>query len=67
VDNSASHLIPTPVNTVQAGDQIVMGSEVWTVKGLDGPDRIGTYDLFLLNNEGTSKVAFANGFVTLVR
>ena len=67
MDNSATHLIPTAVNNVQAGDQIVMGSEVWTVKGLDGPDRIGTYDLFLTDNQGHSKLTFASGIVTLLR
>jgi hypothetical protein len=67
VDNSTTHLIPTAVHNVQAGDQIVMGAEVWTIKGLDGPDRIGTYDLFLTDNQGHSKLAIANGIVTLVR
>jgi hypothetical protein len=67
VNNSTTQLIPTAVNNVQAGDQIVVGSEVWTIKGLDGPDRIGTYDLFLTDNQGHDKLAFANGIVTLVR
>jgi hypothetical protein len=66
VNNSTTHLIPTAVVNVQAGDQIVVGSEIWTVKSLDGPDRIGTYDLFLTDNQGHSKLTIANGTVTLV-
>lgn len=60
-------LIPTDVAQIQAGDQIVVESKVWTIKGLEGPDRIGTYDLFLQNDHGEPKYAVANGFVTMVR
>lgn len=60
-------LVPTEVTAIQAGDQIVVESKVWTVKCLEGPDRIGTYDLFLQDDHGAPKVAVANGFVTMVR
>lgn len=60
-------LIPTEVSKVQAGDQIIMDSKVWTIKSFDGPDRIGTYDLYLLDDHGQSKLAIANGVVTMVR
>ena len=60
-------LVPTNVTAIQAGDQIVVESKVWTVKCLEGPDRIGTYDLFLQDDHGAPKFAVANGFVTMVR
>jgi hypothetical protein len=60
-------LVPTEIDRVQAGDQIVVDSKVWTIKALEGPDRIGTYDLFLQDDHGAPKIAVANGFVTMVR
>jgi len=60
-------LIPTEISQVQAGDQIIVESQVWTIKGFDGPDRIGTYDLYLQDDHGTPKLAIANGVVTMVR
>lgn len=59
--------VPTEVARIQAGDQIVVEAKVWTIKALEGPDRIGTYDLFLQDDHGTPKIAVANGFVTMVR
>jgi hypothetical protein len=60
-------LIATEISQVQAGDQIIVESRVWTIKGFDGPDRIGTYDLYLQDDHGTPKLAIANGLVTIVR
>ena len=60
-------LVPTEIARVQAGDQILVESKVWTIKSLEGPDRIGTYDLYLQDDQGAPKVAIANGSVTMVR
>ena len=60
-------LVPTAVAQIQAGDQIVVEAKVWTVKSLEGPDRIGTYDLFLQDEQGAPRLEIANGSVTMVR
>jgi hypothetical protein len=59
--------IPTEISHVQAGDQILVQSKVWTIKCLEGPDRIGTYDLYLQDERGSGGFAIANEFVTIVR
>lgn len=59
-------LIVTDIKNVQPGDQIFIASQVLTVKALDGPDRIGTYDLFCLNSQGMPSQTIANGSVTIV-
>lgn len=60
-------LVSTEISHVQAGDQILVKAKVWTVKSLEGPDRIGTYDLYLQDEQGSPSLAIANGFVTMVR
>jgi hypothetical protein len=60
-------LVPIEISKVQAGDQIVMQSKVWTIKGFDGPDRVGTYDLYLQDDHGIPALAIASEFVTMVR
>lgn len=60
-------LISTDIKNVQPGDQILLASEVLTVKALDGPDYIGTYDIFCLNSQGLPSQRIANGSVTIVQ
>ena len=60
-------LVPTEISLVQPGDQIVVAAQEWHIKSFDGPDRIGTYDLYLQDDHGTPKLAIANGVVTMVR
>ena len=59
--------IPTEISQIQAGDQILVQSKIWTIKCLEGPDRIGTYDLYLQDEQGSGGFAIANEFVTMVR
>ena len=37
---------------LQMGDQVIVANKTWTLQSVLGPDRIGTYDLFLADNEG---------------
>jgi hypothetical protein len=60
-------LLLTDISKVQAGDRIIIDSRIMIIKCLDGPDRIGTYDLFLQDEHGTPAFSAVNGFVTMVR
>lgn len=58
-------LIVTEAAKLQFGDRVILNSKRWTIKGIMGPDSIGTYDLFLLDDEYTAGTAIVNGLVTL--
>jgi hypothetical protein len=58
-------LVPTDAAKLQFGDTIILNSKELTIKGIMGPDNIGTYDLFLYDNEFNSSTAIVNGIVTL--
>ena len=58
-------LVKTEAAKLQFGDRIILNSKRYTIKGIMGPDRIGTYDLFLLDDEYNSGTAIVNGLVTL--
>jgi len=60
-----STLVTTDASRLQFGDRVVLNSKTWTIKGIMGPDSIGTYDLFLLDEEYTAGTAIVNGRVTL--
>lgn len=56
-----------PVEQLQCGDQILVAGQVKTVVGIEGPDRIGTYDVFVQDNHGYKTQEILNGTVTLAR
>jgi len=60
-------LLLTDISKIQAGDRILVDSKIWTIKCIDGPDRIGTYDLFLQDDNGVPALSVINGYVTMVR
>lgn len=41
-----------PVASLQCGDQIIICGELKTIICLEGPDRIGAYDVTLQDNRG---------------
>jgi len=52
---------------LQCGDQILVFGNVKTVVAIEGPDRIGTYDVFVQDNHGNKSQEIINGTVTLAR
>lgn len=52
---------------LQPGDQIrTPDNHVWSVKFVDGPDRIGTFDVGLVDNQGNTKYEIVNNPVTII-
>jgi len=58
-------LVATEAAKLQFGDRIIINAKRWTIKGIMGPDSIGTYDLYLLDDEYTAGTAIVNGLVTI--
>jgi hypothetical protein len=51
---------------LNCGDQIVIQNNVHTVKYIDGPDRIGTYDVSVLDGNGNSHIELVTDMVTII-
>jgi hypothetical protein len=51
---------------LQMGDQVVVANKTWTLQSVLGPDRIGTYDLFLSDNEGHHTATITTEPVTII-
>jgi hypothetical protein len=51
---------------LNCGDQIVIQNNVHTVKYIDGPDRIGTYDVSVLDENGNSHIELVTEMVTII-
>jgi hypothetical protein len=60
-----STLVTTDASHLQFGDRVILNAKTWTIKGIMGPDNIGTYDLFLLDEEYNAGTAIVNGRVTI--
>ncbi len=60
-----STLVTTDASHLQFGDRVIINAKAWTVKGIEGPDNIGTYDLFLLDEDNQPGTAIVNGRVTI--
>jgi hypothetical protein len=54
---------PTEIN---CGDGIVFNNNVYTVKYIDGPDRIGTYDVNVIDQQGNSHIELVTDLVTII-
>ena len=52
---------------LQCGDKIYISGIVKTVVAIEGPDRIGTYDVYVQDDHGNKSQAIVNGTVTLAR
>lgn len=55
------------VQRLQCGDQIIDAGAIKTVVAIDGPDRIGTYDVIVQDDHGNKNYVMLNGTVTLAR
>lgn len=52
---------------LQPGDQLVTpDNHIWNVKFVDGPDRIGTFDVGLIDDQGNSKFEILNNPVRII-
>jgi hypothetical protein len=51
---------------LNCGDQIVIQNNVHTVKYIDGPDRIGTYDVSVIDENGNSHIELVTEMVTII-
>jgi hypothetical protein len=51
---------------LNCGDQIVLQNNVHTVKYIDGPDRIGTYDVNVIDEQGKSHIELVTDLVTII-
>jgi hypothetical protein len=51
---------------LNCGDQIVIQNNVHTVKYIDGPDRIGTYDVNVIDDRGNSHIELVTDMVTII-
>jgi hypothetical protein len=48
------------------GDQVIVANKTWTLQSVVGPDRIGTYDLFLSDSDGHSTATITTEPVTII-
>jgi hypothetical protein len=51
---------------VSYGDQVVINRHTYTVKSTFGPDNIGTYDFYVIDEKGRDHLEIVNGAVTLL-
>jgi len=51
---------------LNCGDRIVLHNNVHTVKYIDGPDRIGTYDVSVIDEFGNSHIELVTDLVTII-
>ena len=47
------------------GDEVIINKQHYIVKDIYGPDRIGTYDLFLKDDKGIDHIEIVTEAVTL--
>jgi hypothetical protein len=47
------------------GDEVIINHQHFTVKDIHGPDRIGTYDLYLKDEQGRDRIEIVTEAVTL--
>jgi hypothetical protein len=61
-----SKVVKCDPSQLQMGDQVIVANKTWTLQSLNGPDRIGTYDLYLSDNEGHTTATFTTEPVTII-
>jgi hypothetical protein len=54
-----------PASNVICGDNVVINNNTYIVKYIDGPDKIGTYDLNVIDQFGNSHIEIVTGLVTI--
>lgn len=59
-------LVKTYADKVQCGDIVVLPNhKAVTVKYIDGPDRIGTFDFHCVDETGHDQIEIVTGLVTI--
>jgi hypothetical protein len=58
-------LVETYASHLQPGDLLVIKNEPVLVKYIDGPDKIGTYDINVIDQNGNSHIEIVTGLVTI--
>ena len=51
---------------LQFGDHVLINKHEYTVTNVIGPDRIGTYDVGLVDNAGSPKIELITEPVTII-
>ena len=64
---STLNLVPIEASNLLFGDRVVIDGKLWTVKYIDGPDSIGTYNVYLLNDLAEANAIVVNGLITIVK
>ena len=60
-------MVKVQPKNLNCGDQIVLDNNVVrTVKYIDGPDRIGTYDVNVIDQTGNSHIELVTDLVTII-
>ena len=47
------------------GDQVRINHNEYLIKAIDGPDRIGTYELYVKDDKGNDRIEIVTEAVTL--
>ena len=47
------------------GDQVRINEHEYTVKAVNGPDRLGTYDFYVVDKQGRDHVEIVSEAITL--
>ena len=61
-----SKVVMLSPDQLQCGDQLVLRNHLWQVQCISGPDRIGTYDVSLVDNYGNKTQEIILEPVTLI-
>ena len=59
-------LVKVQPKHLNCDDQIGFNNNVHTVKYIDGPDRIGTYDVNVIDEVGNSHIELVTDLVTII-
>jgi hypothetical protein len=58
-------LVKTYASHLQPGDALIINNEPLTIKYIDGPDKIGTYDISVIDKYGNPHIEIVSGLVTI--
>jgi hypothetical protein len=58
-------LVKAYADKVQPGDVVIQNNKALTVKYIDGPDRIGTFDFHCIDETGHDQIEIVTGLVTI--
>lgn len=60
-----SKIVPCQAKHLQVGDTLVSRHEPAIIYAIDGPDHIGTYDVFVQDNDGNRHMEIVTDIVTI--